>query len=355
MGALAKMVKSAEEKLAAEETFFATPEPQLGGKRGELMKSFSALLQRVQRNPYKDLQRLSQYMPTSGQEAFGTAAKYTGYIGGAGAGLSFLAALLGHLQAVRRRNDLMGSIFQTGRVPGREMRVPFKFAADDEGMEKKGWLGTAALIGSLVGLPMAWNWGKKQVSKLPTVWKELFTPTSNPLTHPAALPLMLGGGVALTAGSYSLFNHLFKKMRERRRKREMEAAEADFNKALRAQYESPKAASMGEAIDGLAEAYATGELQQQLQSLEKSAQESNDPTQKAPWYRGLGSGATGLYITLALMLALGGGMGAYSLAKKRDTSRRRAQALERALRRRALASPPQFIAEKPDELSEEPI
>jgi hypothetical protein len=69
----------------------------------------------------------------------------------------------------------------------------------------------------------------------------------------------------------------------------------------------------------------------------------------------MGSGGVGLYATLALLLALGGGVGAYSVAKKRDNSRRRQIALKNALRRRAMSSPPQFIVEKPFDMGEEPV
>jgi len=295
-------------------------------------------------------------MPTSGQEALNTGLKYTGIIGGAGASLAALASLFGHLQSVKRRQNLMSSVFSRGS--GREVSVPFKFAADADGLTKESvGIGTAALVAALIGAPMAYNWGKKHVSKAPGIVRDAFTPTSNPLTHPLAVPLMIGGGVALTAGSYKLFDHLFSKMRERRRKREMDNAETEFQSSLRAQYESPKAASIGEAIDGLAEAHISGELQQQLSTMEKGALSASDvdPTKPAPWYQGVGSGAVGLYATLALLLAVGGGMGAYSMAKKRDTSRRRHTALERALRRRAMSSPPQFIVEKPFDMDEEPV
>lgn len=360
MGTLAESVKSAEAKVAAEINMFEAPKPQLSGRRGKLYRSFSDYMQRANRDPYKDLMNLSRYMPTSGQEALNTGLKYTGIIGGAGASLAALASLFSHLQTAQRRQNLMSSVYNSGT--GREVSVPFKFAAnDDEGITKEGvGLGTAAIIAALVGTPLlAYNWGAKHVSKVPGIVRELFTPTSNPLTHPLAVPLMIGGGAALTAGSYKLFDHLFDKMREKRRKREMDDAEKEFNTSLRAQYESPKAASIGEAIDGLAEAHVSGELQQQLSTMEKGAlsdmEADADPTKPAPWYRGMGSGGVGLYATLALLLALGGGVGAYSVAKKRDNSRRRQIALKNALRRRAMASPPQFIVEKPFDMGEEPV
>ena len=53
-----------------------------------------------------------------------------------------------------------------------------------------------------------------------------------------------------------------------RRRIELNDAEKEFQTSLRAQYESPKAASIGEAIDGLAEAHVSGELQQQLSTME---------------------------------------------------------------------------------------
>jgi hypothetical protein len=342
---------------------FAMPAPKLEGRRGELFNTFTEALRNIQKDPYADIRRLSQFMPTSGQEAMRTGLKYTGAIGGAGAGLAALASLLGHLQAVERRNRLMRDVFRVGGVPGREMPVPFKFASD-EGMEKQGvGLGTAALVSALIGVPLLYGLGSSGLRHGKKVWRDMFTPTSNPLTHPAAVPLVLGGSVALTAGSYALFNKLFERMRKRRREREMEQAEKDFESALRSQYESPKAASIGEAVDGLAEAYVSGELREQLGTLEKRAQYGElppsdlnpDPFEPDPWYKGWGSGAVGLYATLALLLALGGGMGAYTLAKKRDISRQKRKALEQALRRRALASPPQFVVEKPTELAEEPV
>lgn len=368
MSALAEEIKAAQASVAAQPPI---NEDML--KEADLQQEYSKLQEAITAAPEIDplYQRLRAIMPTSKEEALSTGLKWGTGIAGLGIGGAALMSYLSHLASENRRKELIQDLLSTSRlgmVPSRELKLPVsvkraKEDDDDDKDDKAGGGGKWApyVLGALIGVPAtAWlgskAWQAVSKSRLPFI-EDLFSTTEHPLTHPATISLGLGGTILSTMAAGKIFDTIFKNIRKKRRQRELEAAEKEFQQSLAAQY-APKAANIDSAIDLLATTYVSGELGEQIDSITKRADmELEDPWAEDPWYKGLGSGALGLY--LAVLLGLGGlGVaGGHAAAKRFDKGRKRSEAIERALKRRALAIPPQPITEEKDvtELAEEPV
>ena len=151
-------------------------------------------------------------------------------------------------------------------------------------------------------------------------------------------PLAWIAGIAGTYGGYKLANALIEKVDKRRRARELAKAEHDFERALSARLTTKPASLIGAAVDGVADAYVSGELLKQAETL--PAPESEDG--KAWWdsMRGAGGTATGGYLALLTLLASLGGVGGYQWVKRREVDRRKFEAAKELMLRRQLSSPP---------------
>ena len=282
-------------------------------------------------NPAGDAMAMRKYFPTSQEENRQRMLYWLKVIGGTGLGVGALMSLLQGGGSMSQ----MSSMTPFAAMPRREMPIQLpKVAAAGFTEDPKGWL-----MDKLHG---AKTWAG-----------ELFEQTDSPLTNPLFLPAATTLGVAGVYGGTKLVSALLKKLRERRMKREMDKAKAEFQGALQAQYSASKnagACDINDAIDALSQAYASGELMRQCESLEKAAKEENEsPFDERGRHVGAGNTGIGVYLSLMALLGMGGIAGGYAFAKRNDPERERIKALERALRRRQLAAPPQFVVRREGE------
>lgn len=244
-----------------------------------------------------------------------------------------------------------------GDVPGRGVRAPI--TAKMASLTLPVLLGTAATstgaraIGSSVD--KMFEGLKEQGSAL---GEHLFAQTGKATDNPLFYPLLLASIAAGGYGGYKELDTHLGQMRKSRAAREIEQAKKEFERALSTQYQQAQMAQdagvkissqhAGYVVDGLARAHVSGELAEQLATLEKGAAEIGDEPQteeKQPWTYGAGNKALGIYLaTLALLAAAGAGAG-YHGVKAHETPRRKYDVATELLRRRALSSPPIITTE----------
>lgn len=359
MGALSDTIKSsANANLEFIDRFLGQPE--VPEEQAEARKGIEQLVAGTSQMPAElgetgDIARMKKLLPTSGDEARRHMISMLKLVGGAGLGAGALASLVSHSGALAGR-DTLSSLGSRTTVPRREVHVPIGKAASEE-LEKEAIgpaglaAGTAAVYGPKIMQSTGFDPMRTIGEKIRGARKyigELFQPTAEPATHPLFLPAATALGVAGVYGGSKLVGSLLERLRKRRMEREMERAQTEFQQALRAQHTTAKGASaepcdIYEAIDALSKAFASGELAGQCKSLEKDAVAPTSPYAPAGAHVGKGNVALGTYLSMLALLGLGGVAGGYALGKKFDAPRRRAEALQRALRRRQMAAPPQFV------------
>ena len=363
MSALAEEIKAAQESVLA-----SPPISEEMLKEAGISKEYAKLQAAIRNAPRAESlqQRLSDLMPTSKEESLSTGLKWGLGLAGISAGSAALLSYLSHLASEKRRKGLIQDLLSAGKlggIPGREMKLPISVKHAKEDGDDKGDVGKWApyALGALVGIPAAaWlgskAWRGLRNIDLPYV-KDLFTTTEHPITHPATVPLTVGGSLITAMVTKKVFDKIFENVREKRKQRELASAEREFQRALAEQY-SPKAANLNSAIDLLATTHVSGELREQIDSITKQADANLENVwQEEPWYKGTGSGLLGVYLTVLLGLGALGVGGGYLAARRFDKGRKKSEAIERALKRRAMATPPQPITEEQDvsELAEEPV
>jgi hypothetical protein len=312
-----------------------------------------------------DIARMRKFFPSSEDEGRARMMTTLKTVGGLGLGLGALSGLARYGGAALSAGSQAGDDEQYPVVPNREVYVPIgKAAADKQEKEASalGILGGAAGTGAglaaygpsaaaATGLePMKWLSDKAR--GLGKYTGELFTKTENPATHPLVWPIATALGVAGIYGGSKITSALLEGMRKRRMARELSSAKTEFQDSLRAQYDANKSASaepctINDAIDALAQAYASGELQKQSDTLDQptgAPLDETDPYKARGAHVGVGNMGLGGALAIMTLLGLGGVAGGYAFGKSRDEPQRRAAMMRRATRRRQLATPPQFIA-----------
>lgn len=369
MGALSDAVKHAE--AAATEEWFDELMPKaaepnalaVADTKDKAIADLTQLLDQMKTTkPQAAIQRLRKIMPTSNEEAWQRGVKWTGALGGVGLAVGALSSLLGHREQERSRLHFMNLLRQDPTMPNREMRVPLqrprKSASEEHvPMEKQGW--PYLLAGGLAAPFLMKTMGVPGVGEMfdraKKYTSESFTSTEDPTTRPWVLPAFFLAATAGTYGGKQIFDKVFKRMRDKRKEREKHWAEREFQASLQEQYSEAgragkrgvKYSSLGGAVSILAQAHVNGELAAQLSSMEKKADPADlDPNTPRPKHTGQGMQGLGIYLLIASMLGVGGFAGMRSLMSSRDTERKKQNAMSRALKRRTLASPPQFIVDR---------
>jgi hypothetical protein len=327
MGALAETIKSAE---VAENDAFTTSLTQLMDKARAPVGGDS----------YKAMQ--SAGLPTAAEESKRRMLKWVAGIGGGAVAFGALLRMLRSGGESARRKELYEDMIPAGGAS--EVTIPGarrKRASHEKKAAIWPWaLGATALapaalksVGSSVD--DAWEGGKETVSK---GFEHLFQPTGSALTNPWTLPLGFLATIAATYGGYKVTDALISKMRQRRRKRELSSAESEFESALSSQFSGKRASLLARAVDGVAEAYASGELEKQAATLDDNES----------WWdkaRGGGNVATGGYLALLTLLASLGAAGGYHYVKGRETPRRKFEVAKELMLRRRMARPPVVTAD----------
>jgi hypothetical protein len=151
---------------------------------------------------------------------------------------------------------------------------------------------------------------------------------------PWFLPAMSVGTPLAGYAGYKVVDSLMDAARKREIGDALASAKADFESALRAQYQSAqKSASLAQSVDGLAHMHVSGALADQMDSMEKMGFEGE-----------LGT-ASGVYLTLAALSAMLGHYAGKKIVERRDPARARHKALESTMRMRQLERPPSLRAE----------
>ena len=362
MGAIAELIKAAENKEAA-------------GSAATL-KQLEALQRRADAIPpaSEAFTSLSQKTPTSEEESRRNALKWIAIAGAGGAGLGvLLRTLRAGREAVGRRRLLEEADPYAG-MPGREITIPLpKFSEPKEAMAKSavGMLLPAAIAAATI--PTAaraagsdiggmWDAAKGGVSR---GVEHLFSSTGSPWDSPWFLPAAIGAGLGAGYLGYSQLDKVLEKVRKNRSTRHVEEAKQEFEDALRTQYREADLAEkatkgtrrsggndggfkfsaagmMGFVADAFAQAHVNGELQEQFNSLEKSAL---DEEGSSSWTKGLGRKSLGAYLAALALLTVAGGTAGYSYAKSREPERRKHQIAKELLRQRAMSVPPTVSVE----------
>ncbi len=170
------------------------------------------------------------------------------------------------------------------------------------------------------------------------------TPTA-PQQLPWFLPAMLAAAPAAGYGGYKLLDYFMDKQRRGNVESQLSKAQREYETALKAEFRTGrKSASVNEAIDGLAQAFVSGDLHVVLKDLEKRADIGDFVQQFVPGEGSLGT-AAGTWLALATLAGLVGHVGGKSFVEKRDPARARYKALREAVRARQLGRPPTLIAD----------
>jgi hypothetical protein len=238
-------------------------------------------------------------------------------------GLGASAALLSHLNKALTRKRLLART--AGDVP--TITIP-KVASTKEA--KRTWTDIGSSVMESVIEP--------GVDRAKEIYGRGVQQTK-PLHHAWYLPAMLGVGVGGGGLAYTAADKLLTSLGKSRRERKLRKAEDQFQQALSEQFDAAglgKQSSIGAAVDGLAQSYASGELNEQLLTLHKAA----NPTQPVEPYAAPGTGfitgGAGLALALSALASIGGVAAGRALGKKfRPESARKFDALERALSRQA--------------------
>jgi len=361
MGAVAELIKAAETKEAVDPS--------------SMLERLNDLQERASSMPSSadSLSDLSKSALTTQQESRNRALKWLAVSGLGAAGVGALLRYARSRNEDSRRKKLMDDVDPYSGMPGREITIPIPHTKKSSLEKDAGGLLIPAAIaaatapatlrttgGSIGGL---WDKAKNKTRK---GFEHLFANTGSPLDSPWFLP----AAVAATLGGGYLGYHGLDKSLERRRKsrskREMSRARKEFEQALKSQFRqadllesagkrgAPKASgavadggfkfasAMGVVADAFAQAHLTGELAEQFETLEKTAED-----QGFGWgsFKGTGRKALGGYLAaLALLAAAGTGAG-YSFVKSRERGRRKHNISKDILRRRALNTPPTVTVE----------
>ena len=363
MGAVAKILKAAETKQAADPAAMAE-------RLSELQERVSALPTST-----GSLGELSKVAPTAEQESRRNALKWLAVTGAGAVGVGAILRALKAGHERRRRERFIEDIDPYAGMPGREITIPLPHMAKTSSAKEAGILVPA--LAAAAAAPAA---ARAAGSGVGNIWERLkggtrrgvshlFASTGSPWDEPWFLPAAIVAGLGGGYLGYSKLDKLLEARREARSGRETAKARKEFEEALRAQYtqselleqagkKQPKlkapdeggfkfAGAMGMVADAFAQAHVSGELAEQFASMEKSAQGGLEPPRGFGWHSFKGSGrkALGVYLAaLALLTAAGTGAG-YSFVKSREVKRRKHDIAKDVMRRRALTTPPTITVE----------
>jgi hypothetical protein len=362
MGAIAELIKAAEEKQAIS--------PSVVADKLDVLQRHASSLPPVS----EALQSLSQKAPTAEQESGRSALKWIAITGLGAAGVGALLRLMRARREAASRRKLYDEVDPYAGVPGREITVPIP-KMPKQGMDKSAAglaLPAAAIAAASAPAAMRaagtsvgglWEKAKGGVTR---GFEHLFAPTGSPFDAPWFLPTAIAAGLGGGYLGYKQLDKVLEKMRERRSERQLAAAKQEFEEALRTQYREAELAEratkggrrvsgveseggfkfssagmMGFVADTFAQAHVNGELEEQFASLEKSAQTD----ESGGWTKGLGRKSLGAYLAMLAILAAAGGAAGYSFVKGREPERRKHELAKEILRRRSLATPPTVSVE----------
>lgn len=273
-----------------------------------------------------------QGIPTSSEESRKRALKWAL---GIGLGAVGVGALLRALRGMRKLRQTPIAPTAGLAVPSREISVRLPKAAGKQGMDKEArWYADDAA-----------DWLRRRARG---IGQHLTTSTGSPFDSVWFPTLALAAGAGGAYLGYKGIGKLLDAMAERRKRRQLEEAKREFERALMAQSREADLAGeagvkysseIGEAASILADAHVSGELYAHLASMEKAGAAEDDPTQESWIPKGLGWKSMGIYLALLAALGTAGGAAGYHYARKSDPSRRRYKALRKVLRRRQMATP----------------
>ncbi|KKN22197.1 hypothetical protein LCGC14_0917710 [marine sediment metagenome] len=367
MGALAELVKDAE---AVKDAGLADPSlhPQ------QFLTALEQLRERATEptTAAADIARMEAPteaggfgLPSASREAKARSFKLVGKVGLGAAAIGVLLRLLRAGAEKARHTELVSKFEPYAGMPTREIRVPFAVKKSEH--EKQAGLTLPLLAGTALTAPTAARLAKLRAGDILGRGAEqvrrglghLFATTGSPWDNPWLYPAALVGGIGATYTGYKMLDALLEKLKERRMGRELETAREEFEEALQTQYQQSELAGptgtkysaagmVGFMADVLAKSHVSGELDEQLNSLTKMAQDFEPGKERGAFYRhtrGLGSKAFGLYLAALTALALTGGAAGYHFAKSRETKRKKYEAAAEYLRRRRLTRPPRVTVE----------
>lgn len=295
-------------------------------------------------------------LPSARSETMRSMLKWLAITGGTALTAGIALRLLRASGESARRRKIVNELSPYAGMPGREIHVPISVkrgAAKEAALFP--WLAGAALAapsiartaGGHISDVAGRTWEKtKDISE--KAWK----PSGRAIDSPWFLPAAALGTAAAGYLGYRGLDKLLDALRARRERRSLAGAKKEFEQSLKVQRQQAELAggagvkysSVGEFVDILAEAHASGELADQVATLAKSG--AIDPTQSdRKWWHGSAGAAAGGYLALLAVLgsaALGTG---YTFAKGREERRKKHEAARDFLRRRSAAEPPRVTVE----------
>jgi hypothetical protein len=333
MGAIAELIKDAEEKTSSDiSDALAKLEERARAPVGE--KSLSALS--------------AAGLPTAADESKRRLWKWVAGLGAGAVGLGALFRLIRSAGESARRKELMEDVDEAAARPSTQITIPMPKKSSVEKQAVWPYVAAAAAAPTALSaagesLGSAWRKGKETVHK---GYEHLFAPTGKAWDNPWMVPAAWITGILGMYGGYKLTSAVIDKMRKRRRKKELAQAEKDFQRALSSQFSEKPACIIGAAVDGVAQAYVDGELLKQAATLVPGKGE--DEQTWTDWLRGKGGMATGGYLGLLAILASLGAAGGYHWIKRREEPRLKYEAAKELLLRRQMAAPPTVTVDTGD-------
>jgi hypothetical protein len=288
----------------------------------------------------------SRGIPTAREETNRNVYKWIAGLGGGALAFGAALRMLRAIGETARHKELLKE-FDPRSAQTANVAIPMPKKASEEKSAIIGPLLAGAALGPSVLRMLgetaggAWRGTKETVRK---GFEHLTEPTGSPATSPWGIPLITLAGLASVYGGYQLTDSLISKLRESRRSREMGKARKEFEDALRSQFAESEETehagiSVAAAVDGLAQAYVSGELQEQLSALVKASAEEPAAEGGLPFTRGLGNVGLGTYLTFMALLAAAGGLGGYHFIKSREVPRKKYEAAKEFMLRRQLGEP----------------
>lgn len=352
MGILAALVKQAAPTTRMPEEFMSRLE-QLEQEAGAPTTGEADLAQMSAAN-----------LPTTGQESWRHALKWLAVSGATAATVGAALRLLRARSESKRRERLVSELDPYLGMPLREIAVPIaapKRSNVDIALLKEAGVLLPALGVSALAAPSLMRGAGSNVGQVAESMKEkghglarhLFERTGNASDNPWFYPALLAATTVAGYAGYKGLDALLNTMRERRSSRTIDQAKQEFEQALRTQYEQSglaeqagvktSADQLGLIADAFGRAHVSGELAEQLATLEKVGFDEEGKLTSTT--RGLGNKALGLYLTALAVLTAAGGVGGYQYVKSRETGRRKYEVAKDILRRRQLARPAMVTVE----------
>lgn len=354
MGSVAKLIKQAaflDERVSKEE--YAKQLEGIKSKIKGLPETASGDITRMA----APIERGGFDLPTSSEETMRRALCWLAILGGTGLTVGAAMRLARATGEGARRKKLVKEFTEYAGPSTREVHVPVGIPKRASIAGTVAGMAIPATAVGAVAAPSIVRSGVEGAGKayeaVKDIGSRMWEPSGRATDAPLMLPAAVLGSIAAAYLGYHGTGAVIDALREKRMKRQISRAKKEFEQALAEQYRQSELAEaagvkagavLPSMLDIVARAHVSGELAEQIATLNKQAADE-DPTADRPWWQGSLRTSSGAYLALLALLgtvAFGGG---YHFSKSREEKRKKFEVSRELLRRRGLAEPPYVTVE----------